>query len=86
MYAPVNHFATPDFWFCYRQLPPEVRNLADKNFALIQADLVTRRFGCEKWVRFGRPGSAYITGRWRATGRKHWCGSGLGITASTTRL
>ena len=38
MYAPVNHFATPDFWFCYRQLPPEVRNLADKNFALIQAD------------------------------------------------
>jgi hypothetical protein len=32
----MNHFATPDFWHCYRNLPEEVRELADKNFALLR--------------------------------------------------
>jgi hypothetical protein len=32
----MNHFATPDFWYCYRQLPDEIRELADKNFALLR--------------------------------------------------
>jgi hypothetical protein len=34
----VNHFATPDFWFHYRRLPPETRELADRCFAMLQAD------------------------------------------------
>lgn len=34
----MNHCATPEFWFLYRQLPPQVRELADKNFALLQHD------------------------------------------------
>ena len=34
----MNHFADPDFWFCYRQLPEVIRALADKNFALLKAD------------------------------------------------
>ena len=36
MHAPVNHFANPDFWYHYRRLPAEVRELADKNFALLR--------------------------------------------------
>ena len=32
----MNHFATADFWYCYRQLPPEIQELADKNFALLR--------------------------------------------------
>jgi hypothetical protein len=32
----MNHFATPDFWYCYRHLPPQVQELADKNFALLR--------------------------------------------------
>jgi hypothetical protein len=32
----MNHFATPDFWYCYRHLPPEVRELADEKFALLR--------------------------------------------------
>ena len=32
----MNHFATPDFWFCHRHLPPEIRELADKNFGLVR--------------------------------------------------
>jgi len=34
----VNHFATPEFWFHYRQLPGPVRDLADKNFNLLKAN------------------------------------------------
>jgi hypothetical protein len=34
----VKHFASPQFWRYYRQLPPEVRALADKNFKLLKAD------------------------------------------------
>jgi hypothetical protein len=34
----LNHFATPEFWFHYRQLPDEIRTLADKNFELLRID------------------------------------------------
>ena len=34
----MNHFATPEFWFHYRRLPENVRELADKNFALLRQD------------------------------------------------
>ena len=36
--SPVNHFATPEFWFHYRRLPAEARELADRCFAVLQAD------------------------------------------------
>jgi hypothetical protein len=32
----LNHFATPEFWFYYRQLPENIRILADKNFELMK--------------------------------------------------
>jgi hypothetical protein len=34
----VNHFATPEFWYHYRRLPPEIRDLADKQFQLLRSD------------------------------------------------
>ena len=34
----MKHFASPRFWRLYRQLPPEVSSLADKNFQLLKAD------------------------------------------------
>jgi hypothetical protein len=34
----VKHYASPQFWRTYRQLPAEVRALADKNFELLKAD------------------------------------------------
>ena len=34
----MKHFTTAAFWFHYRQLPQEVRDLADKNFELLRAD------------------------------------------------
>jgi hypothetical protein len=32
----LKHFASPEFWFHYRQLPENIRDLADKNFALLK--------------------------------------------------
>ena len=34
----MSHFATPGFWYCYRNLPGEVRDLADRCFALLRQD------------------------------------------------
>lgn len=34
----MNHFATPEFWFHYRQLPDRIRELADKQFQLLRTD------------------------------------------------
>jgi hypothetical protein len=34
----MNHFALPCFWQRYRQLPRDVRDLADKNFRFLRSD------------------------------------------------
>jgi hypothetical protein len=38
MHAPLNHFASPAFWYHYRKLEPGIRDVADKNFALLKND------------------------------------------------
>jgi len=37
----LRHFAAPSFWACYRTLPQSVRDLADKNYELLKANLHT---------------------------------------------
>ena len=32
----MKHRAHPDFWECYQRLPDEIREIADKNFKLLQ--------------------------------------------------
>jgi mRNA-degrading endonuclease RelE of RelBE toxin-antitoxin system len=34
----MRHFASPSFWAAYQKLPEAVRELADKNFALLKSD------------------------------------------------
>ena len=34
----MTHFASPEFWRLYEQLPENIRRLADKNFELLKAD------------------------------------------------
>jgi hypothetical protein len=34
----MRHFASPEFWAAYRNLPEAVRNLADKSFALLKSE------------------------------------------------
>ena len=34
----MKHKTSASFWSCYERLPADIRNLADKNFDLLQAD------------------------------------------------
>lgn len=34
----MNHFTLPRFWQHYHRLPPEIRDLADKNYQLLKTD------------------------------------------------
>jgi hypothetical protein len=34
----LTHFASPEFWACYRNLPANVQELADKNFDLLKSN------------------------------------------------
>jgi hypothetical protein len=34
----LNHFASPELWFHYRQPPDNIQQLADKNFTLLKTD------------------------------------------------
>ena len=34
----MRHFASPSFWEAYEELPPTVREAADKNYELLKAD------------------------------------------------
>jgi mRNA-degrading endonuclease RelE of RelBE toxin-antitoxin system len=60
----MRHFALQRFWRHYRQLPKDVRQLADKNFAVLQADpqhpsLHFKRVGRSKQLWSVRVGMHY---------------------------
>ena len=59
----MNHFASPSFWTCYHALPADIRELADKNFALLQADPAHPSLYFKK---VGRYRSARVGLRYRA--------------------
>jgi hypothetical protein len=55
----MNHTATPDFWDEYNSLPADIQKMADKNYALLQADprhpsLHFKKVGAFWSVRVGR--------------------------------
>ncbi len=55
----MRHFASKKFWACYRALPKETRDLADKNFELLKTNpkhpsLRFKQIGNLRSVRVGR--------------------------------
>ncbi len=55
----MKHYATPDFWARYHQLPEEIQQLADKNYALLKQNplhpsLHFKKIGRFRSVRVGR--------------------------------
>lgn len=55
----MRHFASPDFWACFATLPPQVQELARKNYALLREDsqhpsLHYKKIGRYRSVRVGR--------------------------------
>ncbi len=58
----MRHFADPDFWVAYDRLPRPVRDLADKNFALLKQDPKHPSLKLKKSAGFGLSALASITG------------------------
>ena len=48
----MNHFASPKFWFHYRQLDEDLRELADKSFQLLKDDPTHRSLRFKKVGHF----------------------------------
>jgi hypothetical protein len=63
----MNHFATPGFWFHYRTLPGEVRELADKCFVLLRSDPSHPSL---RFKKIGHVWSARVGLRYRALARQ----------------
>jgi len=55
------HLASPRFWRHYRQLPADVRKLADKNFELLKSDPHHPSLHLKKIERYGPFESVRIT-------------------------
>ncbi|MGH9895576.1 MAG: hypothetical protein ACREA0_27050 [bacterium] len=63
----MNHYASPQFWFHYHQLPDDIRQLADKNFSLLKAD---PRHPSVHLKKIGKLWSARVGLRYRALAKE----------------
>ena len=61
----MNHYASPDFWACYRSLPVTVQPLADRSFALLKDDT---RHPSLHFKKVGRFWSVRVGAHFRALG------------------
>ena len=75
----MKYFATPEFWFYYRQLPEHIQKLADKNFELLQ---INPRHPSLRLKKIGEFWSARVGLRFRALAKERteglvwfWIGS-----------
>ena len=48
----MRHFASPEFWACYRALPKDVQELADEKYKLLKGDPRRRSLHLKKVRRF----------------------------------
>ncbi len=65
----MNHFALPRFWYLYRQLPTEIRDLADKCFELLRGDPAHPSLHFKKVGSKGQLWSARVGAHYRALAR-----------------
>ena len=63
----MSHFATPGFWFHYRQLPDPIRELADKCFQQLRNDSAHPSL---RFKKVGKLSSARVGLRYRALARE----------------
>jgi hypothetical protein len=64
----VKHFASPDFWRHYNSLPEEIKQLADKNFKLLETDPHHPSLRLKK---VGTGWSARVGVNYRVLGKSH---------------
>lgn len=65
MQTTLNHLTTPQFWECYNKLLPEVRRVADENFALLKQNTYHPSL---HFKQIGRFWSVWVGIRYRALG------------------
>ena len=80
----MRHFASPAFWEAYERLPEAVRELADKNYALLKRD---RHHPSLHFKKVGRFWSVRVGLRYRAlaTDWRVTC-SGFGSARTPTTM
>ena len=75
----MRHFASPSFWAAYDKLPPPIRALADRNYALLKENRSTPRCTSRKPVGSGPCAPASATApspsRWMRACLWFWIGS-----------
>jgi hypothetical protein len=78
------HHASPDFWACYRSLPPEVQGLADRSFTRLKQDPRPPSVISRRSVGSGLLESEVTIGLSRSKPPTALCGSGSATMQSTT--
>jgi hypothetical protein len=81
----MRHYASPKFWEEYRQLPEQVRVLADKNYTLLKQDPRHPSLQFKKIGRFWSVRLGCAIARWRSRMATTWSGSGSAHTPTMTR-
>ncbi|HBL31553.1 MAG TPA: hypothetical protein DD490_32425 [Acidobacteria bacterium] len=66
----MKHFTLPRFWQCYRQLPQEVQELADKGYELLKANPHHPALHLKKISTAQRLWSVRVGAHYRALGRE----------------
>jgi len=61
----LNHYASPHFWYLFRQLPPEVQELAEDNYRLL---VTNPRHPSLRFKRVGQYWSIRVGLHYRALG------------------
>jgi len=82
----LKHFAAPEFWHYYRQLPDEVRRLAHQKFELLKADPRHSSIRLKKIGQFWSAGLAFAIELWPRSASMASFGSGSARTARTINL
>ena len=80
----MNHRATPRFWACYRRLPAEVQQLADRCYQSLLKTLVIRHCISSGLGNSGRFVSVCIIAPWQSRKPAKWFGFGSVRTLDMT--
>ena len=80
----MRRFASPLFWDAYGKLPERVREVADKNYALLKKNPRHPSLQLKKVGRFWSVRVAVATGLWRLKSTKTCYGFGSVRTLTTT--
>ena len=70
----MKHYSSPKFWACYKTLPQETKDLADKNFELLKAN---PKHPSLHFKRIGNLWSVRVGKHYRALGLDKTLRSGL---------